>query len=116
MLADAIRLEQKGDLAGADKLREQFQSEINDITERFQKDIESGNMAGGVKPPSNQSLREAVMFDLFPETRVENYNKLKREAAREARDVILLGGEDEFSDLEDEEEDEEGDDEAAFPQ
>jgi hypothetical protein len=116
MLADAIRLEQKGDLTGADKLRAEFQSEINDITERFQKDIESGNMEDGVKPPSSQSLREAVMFDLFPETRIQNYSKLKREAAREARDVILLGGEDEFSDLEDEDEDEEGGDEAAFPQ
>ena len=114
MLADAIRLERKGDTAGADKLREEFQSEVQSITEQFQKDIESGNMADGVKPPSNQALREAVMFDLFPETRIENFNKLKREAAREARDVILLGGEDEFSDLEDE--DEEGDDEAAFPE
>ena len=73
-------------------------------------------MAGGVKPPSSQALREAVMFDLFPETRIQSYNKLKREAAREARDVILLGGEDEFSDLEEEDEEEEGGDETAFPQ
>jgi hypothetical protein len=114
MLADAIRLEQKGDLAGADKLREEFQSEINDITEQFQKDIANDNMAGGVKPPSSQALREAVMFDLFPETRIQNYNKLKQAAISEARDVILLGGEDEFSDLEDE--DEEGDDEGYVPQ
>jgi hypothetical protein len=116
MLADAIRLEQKGDLAGSDKLRAEFDSEIQGITEQFQKDIESGNLADGVKPPSNQALREAVMFDLYPETRVESFNRLKREAAREARDVILLSGEDEFSDLEEEDEDEEGGDEAAFPQ
>jgi hypothetical protein len=116
MLADAIRLEQKGDLAGSDKLRAEFDSEIQGITEQFQKDIENGNLADGVKPPSNQALREAVMFDLYPETRVESFNRLKREAAREARDVILLSGEDEFSDLEEEDEDEEGGDEAAFPQ
>ena len=116
MLADAIRLENKGDLAAADKIRAEFENEIQGITERFQKDIESGNLADGVKPPSNQALREAVMFDLYPETRVERFNKLKREAAREARDVILLDGEDEFSDLEEEDEDEEGGDEAAFPQ
>jgi hypothetical protein len=116
LMADAIRLEQKGDLAGADKLRAEFESEIQSISEQFQKDIESGNLADGVKPPSNQALREAVMFDLYPETRVESFNRLKREAAREARDVILLSGEDEFSDLEEEDEDEEGGDEAAFPQ
>jgi hypothetical protein len=66
MLADAIRLERKGDIATADKLREEFQSEVQGITERFQKDIESGNMEDGVKPPSSEALREAVMFDLYP--------------------------------------------------
>jgi hypothetical protein len=116
MLADAIRLERKGDITAAEKLREEFQSEINGITERFQKDIESGNLAGGVKPPSSQALRQAVMFDLFPETRIQSYNKLKRAAIIEARGDILLDGEDEFSDLEDEDDEEEGGDEAAFPQ
>lgn len=116
MIADAIRLERKGDTAGADKLREEFQSEVQSITEEFQKDIESGNMAGGVKPPSSQALREAVMFDLFPETRIQSYNRLKRAAISDVRDVILLGGEDEFSDLEEEEEDEEGGDEEYVPQ
>lgn len=117
MLADAIRLERKGDIAAADKLREEFQSEVQGITERFQKDIESGNMADGVKPPSSEALREAVMFDLFPETRINNYGKFKREAAREARDVILLSGEEDFPDLmEDEEEEEEGGTEPAFPE
>jgi hypothetical protein len=116
MLADAIRFENKGDVAAADKIRAEFESEIQSITERFQKDIENGNLAGGVKPPSNQALREAVMFDLYPETRIKSYNKLKRAAIIEARGDILLDGEDEFSDLEDEEEDEEGGDEAAFPQ
>ena len=117
MMADAIRLERKGDIAGADKLREEFQSEVQGITEQFQKDIESGNMADGVKPPSSEALREAVMFDLYPETRINNYGKFKREAAREARDVILLGGEDEFSDLlDEEEEEEEGGFNPAFPE
>jgi hypothetical protein len=116
MLADAIRLEQKGDLAGSDKLRAEFESEIQGITEQFQKDIENDNLAGGVKPPSNQALREAVMFDLYPETRIQSYNKLKRAAIIEARGDILLDGEDEFYDFEEEDEDEEGGDEAAFPQ
>ena len=118
LMADAIRLEQKGDTAAADKLRAEFQSEVQGITEQFQKDIESGNLADGVKPPSSQALREAVMFDLYPETRISNYGKLKRAAILDARRDILLSGEEDFPDLldEDEEEDEEGDDEAAFPQ
>lgn len=107
MMADAIRLERKGDIAGSDRLRDEFQSEIEAITERFQKDIESGNMADGVKPPSNQALREAVMFDLYPETRVTNYAKLKQAAILDARRDILLTGEEDFPDLMDEEEEDE---------
>lgn len=118
LMADAIRLEGKGDLAGADKLRAEFENEIQGISEQFQKDIEGGNLADGVKPPSNQALREAVMFDLYPETRINNYGKLKRAAILDARRDLLLSGEEDFPDLMDEEEDEdeEGGDEAAFPQ
>jgi hypothetical protein len=117
MLADAIRLERKGDIATADKLREEFQSEVQGITERFQKDIESGNMEDGVKPPSSEALREAVMFDLYPETRINNYGKFKRAAILDSRRDILLSGEEDFPDLmEDEEEEEEGGTEPAFPE
>jgi hypothetical protein len=120
LMADAIRLEQKGDLAGADKLRAEFESEIQGITEQFQKDIESGNLADGVKPPSSQALREAVMFDLYPETRINNYGKLKRAAILDARRDLLLSGEEDFPDLMDEEEEdeeeEEGGIETAFPE
>ena len=120
LMADAIRLEQKGDTAAADKLREEFQSEVQSITEQFQKDIESGNLADGVKPPSSQALREAVMFDLYPETRISNYGKLKRAAILDARRDLLLSGEEDFPDLmdenEEEEEDEEGGDEEYVPQ
>lgn len=114
MLADAIRLERKGDIAAADKLREEFQSEVQGITERFQKDIESGNMADGVKPPSSEALREAVMFDLYPETRINNYGKFKRAAILDSRRDILLSGEEDFPDLMEDEEEEEGGTEPAF--
>jgi hypothetical protein len=118
LMADAIRLEQKGDLAGADKLRAEFDTEIQSITDQFQKDIEGGNLANGVKPPSNQALREAVMFDLYPETRINNYGKLKRAAILDARRDLLLSGEEDFPDLMDEEdeEEEEGGIETAFPE
>jgi hypothetical protein len=118
LMADAIRLEQKGDLAGADKLRAEFENEIQVISEQFQKDIEGGNLADGVKPPSSQALREAVMFDLYPETRINNYGKLKRAAILDARRDLLLSGEEDFPDLMDEEdeEEEEGGFDAAFPE
>jgi hypothetical protein len=114
LMADAIRLEQKGDLAGADKLRAEFDTEIQSITDQFQKDIESGNLANGVKPPSNQALREAVMFDLYPETRISNYGKLKQAAILDARRDLLLSGEEDFPDLQDEYEEEEEEDEDEY--
>lgn len=118
ILADAIRLEKSGDEAGADRLRSKFQSEIQSITEQFQQDIQEGNLANGVKPPSSEALREAVMFDLYPETRINNYGKLKRAAILDARRDLLLSGEEDFPDLmeEAEEEEEEGGFDAAFPE
>jgi hypothetical protein len=105
LLADAIRLERKGDNAGADKLRAEFETEAQSINEKFQKDIENGDIANGVKPPSSEALREAVMFDLYPETRINSYGKLKRSAILDARRDILLSGEEDFPDLQDDEED-----------
>jgi DNA-binding transcriptional MocR family regulator len=114
-LADAIRLEQKGDIAGADKLRAEFDTEIQSITDQFQKDIEGGNLANGVKPPSSEALREAVMFDLYPETRINNYGRLKRAAILDARRDLLLSGEENFPDLQDEYEEDEDEDEYVSP-
>jgi hypothetical protein len=116
ILADAIRLEKSGDEAGADRLRSEFQSEIQSITEQFQQDIQEGNLANGVKPPSSEALREAVMFDLYPETRINNYGKLKRAAILDARRDLLLSGEEDFPDLMEEAEEEEGGFDAAFPE
>lgn len=99
MLADAIRAEQAGNQQKANGLREEFQTELARITEQFQKDIENGKMADGVKPPSSQALREAVMFDLYPETRINSYGKLKRRAISDAREaILLLPSEDEMED------------------
>lgn len=104
LLADAIRAERSGDQGKADKLREEFSTELQGITEKFQKDIESGDIANGVKPPTSQSIREAVMFDLFPETRINSYGKLKRRAILDARRDVLLSGEEDFPEMEDDQE------------
>ena len=105
LLADAIRAERTGNTAKADSLREEFRSELEDISNKFTKDVEAGDLATGVKPPSSQSLREAVMFDLYPETRISSYGKLKRSAIRKAREDIMLVDEDELlNELDDQEE------------
>jgi hypothetical protein len=101
LLADAIRAERKGDMAKADSLREEFRTETQGIAERFQKDVESGNIAKGVKPPTSESIREAVMFDLYPEARINTYGKLKRRAILDARRDVLLSGEEDFPEMRD---------------
>lgn len=104
LLADAIRAERSGDQGKADKLRQEFSTQLEGITEKFQKDIESGDIANGVKPPTSQSIREAVMFDLFPETRINSYGKLKRRAILDARRDVLLSGEEDFPEMQDDQE------------
>jgi hypothetical protein len=47
------------------------------------------------------------MFDLYPDTRIKSYGKLKRAAILDARRDLLLTGEEDFPDL--------GDDEADQP-
>jgi hypothetical protein len=46
------------------------------------------------------------MFDLYPETRIKSYGKLKRAAILDARRDLLLSGEEDFPDLQDEEDEE----------
>lgn len=96
LLADAIRAERAGNPAEAESLREEFRTEIQKISEQFSKDVEAGKLDSGIKPPSSQSLREAVMFDLYPDTRITSYGKLKRSAIQQAREDIMLIDEDEL--------------------
>ena len=105
LLADAIRAERVGNQAEADRLRSEFQTELAGISDKFSEDIQNGKLADGVKPPSSQALREAVMFDLYPETRINTYGKLKRRAILDARRDVLLSGEEDFPEMvEDQEE------------
>ena len=99
MLADAIKMENRGDIAGAEKLRDEFASEVQEISDNFSKAIEEGDMANAIKPPSSEALREAVTYELYPEMRINSYGKIKRRAILDARRDILLSGEEDFPEM-----------------
>ena len=108
MLADAITAENKGNVAEAERIRSQFEKDLESIVERFQKDVDAGNMGKAVKPPTEQTLREAVLLELYPEMRLNNVGKLKLQAALEARRTAQVEEDEEdlFYQEEEEEEDE----------
>ena len=120
MLADAVKAENAGQTAKAEKIRAEFEKEIQSISKEFAKDIEAGNMAKAVKPPTSQTLREAMMAELYPGMKLDRVGKLKREAYIDAyRGIMVEEDEDDLIPNEEEEEEvveEEGEFDPAFPQ
>jgi hypothetical protein len=106
MLADAVVAENKGNAAEAERIRARFEQEMEVIVDKFQKDVDSGRMAKAIKPPSEQALREAVIIELYPDSKLNSAGKLKRQAMIDAMRTALV--EDDRDDLipEEEEEDE----------
>jgi hypothetical protein len=106
MLADAITAENKGNAAEAERIRARFEQEMEVIVDKFQKDVDGGRMAKAIKPPSEQALREAVIIELYPDSKLNSAGKLKRQAMIDAMRTALV--EDDQEDLipEEEEEDE----------
>jgi hypothetical protein len=106
MLADAVIAENKGNPAEAERIRARFEQEMGVIVDKFQKDVDSGRMAKAIKPPSEQALREAVIIELYPDSKLNSAGKLKRQAMIDAMRTALV--EDDRDDLipEEEEEDE----------
>jgi hypothetical protein len=89
-LVDAIKAENKGDSAEAEKLRAEFDRQLGEIVDEFQKDVEAGKMEKAVKPPSEQALKEAMLIEMYPEMKVNNVGKFKREAWLEAMRTALV--------------------------
>jgi hypothetical protein len=116
LLADAIKAEDAGDNAKAEKILAQFDKEMQLVADKYEKEINAGNFDGAVKPPTEQTLKNAMMAELYPGMKLDRVGKLKREAYIDAYRTILV--DEEESDLipDEEEEEEEGDIEAAFPQ
>jgi hypothetical protein len=118
MLADAIKAEKAGDPKKAEAIRVKFGEEMNEIVKEFAAQIQAGNMAKAVKPPSEQTLKEAMMAELYPGMKLDNVGKLKKQAYIDAyRNIMVEDSEDDL--IPDEEEDYadvEGGADPAFPE
>lgn len=119
LLADSIKASNAGQTAKAEKILLEFEKEIQLVSEKYEKEINAGNLDGAVKPPTSQTLKNAMMAELYPGMKLDRVGKLKRQAVMDAYRTILVE-EDEDDLIPDEEEnyDEmvEGGDEAAFPE
>jgi hypothetical protein len=121
MLADITKAEKAGQTAKAEKIRAEFDKDLQVIVNKFQKDLEAGKMADAVKPPTSQTLKNAMMAELYPGIKLDRVGKLKQQAVIDAyRNIMVEEDEDDLIPDEEEEIEEEvemeGDAEAAFPQ
>jgi hypothetical protein len=107
MLADITKAENAGNLAKAEKIRAEFDAEKQLITDEYQKQIDAGNEEDAIKPPTTQTLNNAMKAELYPGMKLDRVGKLKREAVEEVYRNILV---------EDDEEEEEGGIDPAFPE
>lgn len=110
LLADAIAAEKKGNLKEGERIRAEFDKEMQGIVEEFQKDVEAGKLEKAIKPPSEQALKEAVMLELYPQMKLNSVGKLKRRAWIDTMRTALV--EDNQDDLIPEEEEVEEDNDA----
>jgi hypothetical protein len=113
LLADAIKAENAGDNAKAAKINAEFDKEMQLVSEKYEKEIDAGNFDGAVKPPTEQTLKNAMMAELYPGMKLDRVGKLKREAYIDAYRTIMVD-DDENDNIPDEEE--ESGDEAALPE
>jgi hypothetical protein len=120
LLADAIKAEDAGDNAKAEKILAQFDKEMQLVADKYEKEINAGNFDGAVKPPTEQTLKNAMMAELYPGMKLDRVGKLKREAYIDAYRTILVDEEEGDLIPEEEEEEfvmeEEGGFDPAFPQ
>jgi len=114
LLADAIKAEKAGQRAKAEKIRMEFDKEMQKISKEYSAEIESGNMDGAVKPPSDQTLKDAIMAELYPGMKLDRVGKLKRPAIEDIYRTIRV--EDEENQYEDGEYEVEGGADPAFPE
>lgn len=104
MLADAIKAENAGQTAKAEAIRAEFEKQLILIADEYRKQIESGNLEDAVKPPTEQTLKSALMSELYPGMQLDKVGKLKRQAVEDIYETIMV--EDEEGESEDDEEEE----------
>jgi len=107
MLADATKADNAGQTAKAEKIRAEFDKEKQLIADEYQKQIDAGNKAGAIKPPTTQTLNNAMKAELYPGMKLDRVGKLKRDAYIEAyRNILVEDDEDDLIPDEEEEGDE----------
>jgi hypothetical protein len=112
LLADATRADNAGQSAKAEKIRIEFQKALELIFNNYQEEIAAGNMKEAVKPPTEQTLRNALMAELYPGMQLDRVGKLKRQAYEDVYQTIMVqDDEDEGGEYE-----VESGDEAALPE
>jgi hypothetical protein len=94
---------------------------MNEVVKKYAAQIQTGNLEDAVKPPTEQTLKSAVMAELYPGIKLDRVGKLKQQAVIDAyRNIMVEEDEDDLIPDEEEEIEEEveteGGDEAAFPQ
>ena len=95
-------------------LEMEFDKEIQKISKEYGAELQKGNMEDAIKPPSDQTLKNAMMAELYPGMKLDRVGKLKRPAYEEIYKTIKV--EDEEGQNEDGEYEVEGGTEAALPQ
>ena len=119
MLADAIKAENAGQDDKAERIRAEFEKEMEKIAEKYVAAVEAGNPEDAVKPPTEQTLKTALLSELYPGMKLDRVGKLKREAYIDAYRTILVEEDEDDLIPEEEEEvvvEEEGEFDPAFPQ
>jgi hypothetical protein len=121
LLADAIKAEDTGDNAKAEKILAQFDKEMQLVADKYEKEINAGNFDGAVKPPTEQTLKNAMMAELYPGMKLDRVGRLKQQAVIDVyRGIMVEEDEDDLIPEEEEEEEyveeEEGGIDPAFPQ
>jgi hypothetical protein len=112
LLADATKADNAGQTAKAEKIRGEFEKEMELIINNYQKEIIAGNMKEAVKPPTEQTLKNALMAELYPGMQLDRVGKMKRQAYEDVYETIMVqDDEDEGGEYE-----VESGDEAALPE
>jgi hypothetical protein len=114
LLADAVKADKAGQRAKAEKIRMEFDKEMQKISKEYAAEIQAGNMEDAIKPPTDQTLKKAIMAELYPGMKLDRVGKMKRPAIEDIYRTIRV--EDEEGQYEDGEYEAEGGAEAALPQ
>lgn len=89
-LAGAIKAEESGDMATANRLRASFEKEMTEAASKMEVLANAGKLNEIVKIPTESTLRSAIIEELHPELRLTKGGRLKLQALIEAQERLLI--------------------------